>query len=271
MGNKRTWKIIVFTILLALTLFSCVSTRTTSPLVYTHNPSTEFEILGTIFFRSNTSVGYNTVFEEARRHFPTTDFVIDIMIDKHEITTSYHFIAMAFRFLFSANMKQENTTYEYTIRGTAIRYIRRNTAGEIIAMPTPRAERNPSLSISAVVESILSTPVVESILSTPSREPAHNNTSSSNNVAIPINFIGTWKRDNFDNTLTITENGILSSSSASLANLTNVSNDLYTFRRNSRRNSRSFTYKIIFVDENIVISGGNGVGQGNWNGIWKKL
>ena len=137
MTIKLLWKNITFLIILILLLISCSTTRTTFPIVYTHSTNTEFEILGTVFYKSSTSVGYNTIFEEARKQYPATDFVIDIMIDKQEIVTSYHFIAKAFRLLFTINMKQKDTKYEYMIRGTAIKYIRRNIDGEIITTSTP--------------------------------------------------------------------------------------------------------------------------------------
>jgi hypothetical protein len=127
----------------------CATTVSTFPIVYTHNPGTEFEILGTVLFRSRTSVGYNTVFEEARRQFPTTDYVIDIMIDKHEITTSYHIIVAGARILYQTlfgtdiNLRGKDTVHEYTVRGTAIQYIRRNSDGEIITEPIPRADAAP--------------------------------------------------------------------------------------------------------------------------------
>ena len=101
----------------------CSTTIKTFPLVYTHSPNTEFEILGTVYVRSAESVGYSTVLEAAKKQFPNTDFVIDIMIDQHEITTSYHWFALLFKALFSANMNQKQTRYEYTIIGTAIKYV----------------------------------------------------------------------------------------------------------------------------------------------------
>jgi hypothetical protein len=119
-------KVFFISLMACFTLFltmSCSTTKSTFPLVYTNNQNTEFEILGTVFLRSNTSVGFNTIFEVAKRQFPATDFVIDIMIDQHEIKTSYHWITMAFKLLFSTNFNQHHITYEYTIRGTAIRYI----------------------------------------------------------------------------------------------------------------------------------------------------
>jgi len=116
--------LIVLAFVVLLVTVGCETTTKTFPIVYTHSPSTEFEILGTVSVRSSQNVGYNTVLEEARSRFPSTDFVIDIMIDEHEITTSYHWFAYLFRLIFSANMRQQHTRYEYTISGTAIKYIR---------------------------------------------------------------------------------------------------------------------------------------------------
>ena len=82
--------IVLIALFFELFFLSCVSTTKTFPIIYTHSVSTEFEILGTIFIRSANNVGYNTVFEEAKKQYPATDFVIDIMIDQHEIITSYH-------------------------------------------------------------------------------------------------------------------------------------------------------------------------------------
>ena len=198
------------------------------------------------------------MFEEARRQFPTTDFVIDIMIDKHEITTSYHFIAMIFKLLFSANMKQQYTTYEYTIRGTAIRYIRRDSEGKIITAPIPRAEH--ILSTGGLIQTI------RDRLTTDPVTPVHSE-SNLGSKTFPISFIGSWKRDEFDNIITISENGIQSSSSTNFANLISVSGDSYTFRFG---NTNTFTIIIRLLDNHIVITDGTGIGQDNWNGIWMK-
>ena len=89
-----------------------------------------------------------------------------------------------------------------------------------------------------------------------------------NLVTFPSSFVGTWKRDNFDNTLTFTTNSIKSSSLANSVNLIDVSVDLYTLA--SSNNDRTSTITIKFVNNNLEISGGTGSGQGNWNGIWKK-
>ena len=116
-------KLLVVGILVLLVCAGCSTIKTTYPLVYTHSPNTDFEILGTVFFISNTYVGYNTVFEEAKKKFPSTDFVIDIMIDHHELIKTYHWLLMGFKILFQGNAKIE-PKHEYTIRGTAIKYIK---------------------------------------------------------------------------------------------------------------------------------------------------
>ena len=92
--------------------------------------------------------------------------------------------------------------------------------------------------------------------------------NNNNLLMIPSDFIGTWKRHNFDNTLTFTENGIQSSSSRIFARLNRVSGDAFTFRDNN--SIRTFTYTIRLIDDNIEIRGGIGRGQGNWNGIWMR-
>jgi len=160
---------VLFILLNCLLIAGCSTTKTTHPLVYTHSTSSEYEILGTILVRSNTSVGYNTVFEEAKKQYPATDFVIDIMIDQHEITTSYNIIAQGFRLLFGSSMKSEQTRYEYTIRGTAIKYIRRNINGEVITTPTPSSTSSQS-----------SPNVVNTIVTTVTNE--RNTPASSNNI-----------------------------------------------------------------------------------------
>jgi len=155
-------KLIVFIIIVCLATISCTTTRKTFPVIYTHSTSSEFEILGTIFIRNSNYVGYNTVFEEAKKQFPLTDYVIDIMIDEHEITTSYNIFVYFFKLMFGnlfgtmENVKTETVKYEYTIRGTAIQYIRRNTDGERITTPTPSSSaQNTRNSISSVVETVI--------------------------------------------------------------------------------------------------------------------
>jgi len=185
--------------LLALSLSSCTTT-TSTPVFYSNNSNYEFTILGEVIYENSTSFGFQELLKAARSKYPNCDYVIDVMVDSETKTTSFF------------TRKTHKTTY--TMRGTAIRYIRNNL------------------------------------------------------VTFPSSFVGTWKRDNFDNTLTFTTNSIKSSSLANSVNLIDVSVDLYTLA--SSNNDRTSTITIKFVNNNLEISGGTGSGQGNWNGIWKK-
>jgi len=77
----------------------------------------------------------------------------------------------------------------------------------------------------------------------------------------------TWKRSNFNNILTLTQNTIKSSSSNNLWILQNISGNVYTFKRSKASNTLTIT--IVLVDNNkLVISGDKGSDQDNWNGTW---
>jgi len=202
MVNKKTWLIIAILALLELLLCSC-TTISTTPSFYSNNSKYDFVILGEVTCKNSTGFGFQEFLKVARSKYPTCDYVIDVMVDSETETTKF--------FVLSSS----STTY--TMRGTAIRYIRNNM------------------------------------------------------VTFPSNFLGTWKRDNFDNTLTFTKDGIYYSSQANPnlpIKLIDVSLDLYTLE--IINNERTFTISINFVNNNIEISGGTGSGQGNWNGIWKK-
>jgi tetratricopeptide (TPR) repeat protein len=82
----------------------------------------------------------------------------------------------------------------------------------------------------------------------------------------PSGFVGTWKRDNYNNTITITSNKFKSSSQTSVRDLLGVSGDNYTITSGSGK----FTFIIKLVNGNLVISGDSGDGQDNWNGTWRK-
>jgi len=84
--------------------------------------------------------------------------------------------------------------------------------------------------------------------------------------AFPSGFLGTWKRDNFNNTLTLTANTLKASNQYYTWNLMNVSGDSYSITVNS--NTPTITIRL--VDGNLVISGDSGTGQDNWNGTWRK-
>ena len=122
---------------------ACVTTTVTEPFIYTNNQNTEFEILGTFEHRSSNRVGYIELFNTAQRLYPETDFVIDIMIDKHTITTSYHFIVFLIRQIFGTDIgKTQIIRFEYVMRGTAIRYIKSNSTPQLSVIPSTQTSTN---------------------------------------------------------------------------------------------------------------------------------
>jgi len=89
-------------------------------------------------------------------------------------------------------------------------------------------------------------------------------------VPFPAGFVGTWKRDNYNNTLTFSANFFTDSAqTGSAAYLVRVSGDSYTCAWAS--NGREFTLTFRLVNGNLVISGDSGDGEKNWNGTWKKI
>jgi hypothetical protein len=89
--------------------------------------------------------------------------------------------------------------------------------------------------------------------------------------AMPLAFEGTWKRDNFNNTLFLTANTLYASNSTVFWNLINVQNDSYTFSQSNRPSNRTAPLTIRLVNGDIVIAGDSGTGENNWNGTWKKV
>ena len=90
-------------------LVSACTTITTTPHFYSNNPNANFEILGEVIYESSTRSGYTELLRAARNLYPETDFVIDIMIDRREVTTQFF------------NLKAVTDT-TWVMRGTAIRY-----------------------------------------------------------------------------------------------------------------------------------------------------
>jgi hypothetical protein len=85
----------------------------------------------------------------------------------------------------------------------------------------------------------------------------------------PSSFIGTWKRDNFNNTLTFSANFFTDSAqSGFIINLVRISGNSYTCAGAS--NGREITLTFRLVNGNIEISGDSGDGETNWNGTWRK-
>jgi len=91
--------------------------------------------------------------------------------------------------------------------------------------------------------------------------------SSNSGPSFPQEFMGTWKRDNFGNTLTFSANTLKSSSQNYNWSFQSVSGDAYTIL--SSRSSSTTTITIRLVNNSLVISGDSGSGEDNWNGTWR--
>jgi len=85
-------------------------------------------------------------------------------------------------------------------------------------------------------------------------------------ASFPLGFIDTWKRDNFNNTLTFTAKTVKSSSSGNVWNLAAINGNAY--RLNNGRTDMTLTMRL--VGGNLEISGDSGSDENNWNGVWKK-
>jgi len=89
----------------------------------------------------------------------------------------------------------------------------------------------------------------------------------------PFDFVGTWKRDNYDNTLTFTENTLAASNQEySTWFFQSVSDNVYTIKLPVSLAGPERTTKLTMklVNGNLEIGGDSGSGQDNWNGVWKK-
>jgi hypothetical protein len=98
---------------------------------------------------------------------------------------------------------------------------------------------------------------------------AASTASSFSGKTFPQDFMGTWKRDTFDNTLTFTTNTFKASNQNSSRILSGLQGDSYTiYQDNSPSNISTITIKLVNGD--LEISGDSGTGENNWNGTWKK-
>jgi hypothetical protein len=94
-------------------------------------------------------------------------------------------------------------------------------------------------------------------------------------LSFPSGFIGTWKRDNYGNTLTFSANSFTDSTQRaadgelSRCFLVRISGDSYTCYWASNVD-REWTLTFKLVSGNLVIEGDSGNDQRNWNGTWKK-
>ena len=96
-------------ICLVLLFINACTSMSTSPHFYSNSPNINFEVLGEIIYESADKVGFIELLRAARRLYPDCDYVIDIMIDRRDTTTTS----------FGAKTVK-NTTW--IMRGTAIKY-----------------------------------------------------------------------------------------------------------------------------------------------------
>jgi len=88
-------------------------------------------------------------------------------------------------------------------------------------------------------------------------------------VVSGFSFNGTWKRSNFNNTLTFTATTVKSSSRDNTWNFISASGNSYTLESNTAAKTR-MTLTIRHDNNNLEISGDSGNGENNWNGTWRK-
>ena len=215
----------------------------------------DFETRGIIFVRSaetidgngnhtGSKITYEMLMLEAQKL--GADDIINIKIDVNPVREVIH----------ENGFNVTRTVYNYTATALAIKYtnalpIGSENSKDIVNVMNITNRENRTRGAAA-------RPNVSTNLPAPARGSA----------TFPSSFVGTWKRDNFDNTLTFTTDSVKSSSLEHYAELVNVSLNSYTLLY--RTNNRRFTLTIRLVNDNIVIHGGTGTGQGNWNGIWRK-
>jgi len=107
-----------------LALFaSACKTFTTAPIFYSNNTHYDFIILGEVIYESPTAAGFQNLLNAARAQYPQCDYVIDVMVDSQTTTTVF--------------FRMRKTFTIYTMRGTAIQYIYKNSDGQTIARPAP--------------------------------------------------------------------------------------------------------------------------------------
>ena len=84
----------------------------------------------------------------------------------------------------------------------------------------------------------------------------------------PSGFAGIWKRDDYNNTLTLTRNTIKASNQDFHWNLLSVADNVYEIQYSRSTSTGKITIKL--TDGRIEISGDSGTGENNWNGTWRK-
>jgi len=96
-----------------------------------------------------------------------------------------------------------------------------------------------------------------------------DNTITVDDKSFPLIFIGTWKKDNFKNTLAFTQNTLKASNQSYTWSLQSVSGDVYTIKPSNSNYTGTITIKL--NNGKLEISGDSAANyENNWNGIWKK-
>jgi hypothetical protein len=87
--------------------------------------------------------------------------------------------------------------------------------------------------------------------------------------SFPLSFSGTWKKDNFNHTLTFTQDTLKASNQSYTWSFLSVSGDVYKIKPSNY--NYTFTLTIKLNNGNLEISGDTAVNsENNWNGTWKK-
>ena len=101
-------------------------------------------------------------------------------------------------------------------------------------------------------------------------------------TSFPLSFVGTWKRNNYNNVLTFTATTLSANNQNNSWSFYDASGDSFTIYQNNEysghiKNNPSWvlsnfgaTIIIKLVNGDLVISGDSGTGENNWNGTWKK-
>jgi predicted transcriptional regulator len=97
-----------------------------------------------------------------------------------------------------------------------------------------------------------------------------NITVADDGKSFPVRFRGEWRKDNFANTITFTENTLKASNQSYTWYFHSVSGDVYTIKPDNSKYTGKLTIK--FINGNLEISGDSSPNyETNWNGVWKKV
>jgi len=102
MKNKFLW-VGILVLVFGMTVIGCTST---SPVIFSDNSTKEYSILGEVTYtaKSGGRQGLIDFLAEARKKYPDTDYIVDVMVDS-KVTSFIIF-----------------TSHSYVYRGTAIKY-----------------------------------------------------------------------------------------------------------------------------------------------------